>query len=320
MSRDFKIFLIVLISCSFWWGANVFAQRLGDFFYAKEALKSEQLLAQVNNYEQQLAKSRPVRIVDAEELNITARSATSMLIKRDGEEKILFEKNIDEKLPIASVTKLMTALISVQNYDLSQIAEISQAAGEMENEYGNGNLKVSEKFSVKNLLHFLLIESNNGSALTLAEIMGENEFIDLMNIKAVELGLENTFFVNPTGLDPEIESELTNYSTVKDIAKLAIRILKEEPSIWGITQKKEFDVYSSDGILFRKISNTNELLGIEPNLSGKTGWTPRAGGCLIVVYWAPDKSSHIVNVVLSSEDRFGDMRKMVDWLKASYEW
>lgn len=318
MSRNFKIFLIILTSSVLWWGVNVFAQKLGDFFYTKEMAKSNDILS--HNYEAELEARKPLVVPGIDDPEITARSTISILVKANGQEKILFEKNIDEKLPIASVTKLMTATVTLDNYNLSDITEISSKVGEIENEYGSGNLKVSEKFSVESLLYFLLIESNNGSAFALAEMIGEQNFVDLMNLKAVDLGLNNTFFINSSGLDPDNPKDLTNYSTVKDISRLATYILNNKSLIWSIANKKSFDVYAIDGALFRQLKNTNELLDTVPNLVGKTGWTPRAGGCLVVVYRSPDRSGHLVNVVLSSEDRFGDMTKLIDWLKIAYKW
>jgi len=321
MSKSLRLFFIIIfLGLPLWWGINVFAQKLEDFFYTNVAAQEEEVLNQNAAIEKQLESMKPSRKEETDALEVGARSAISVLIKKDGTEKVLFQKNIQEKLPIASITKLMTALLVMRNYNFEETVEISSEAAKVENEQGSGNLRVAEKFFVKDLLYFLLIESNNGAAFALADMMDEKEFVDLMNITAAELGLEDTFFVNPTGLDPENQQDLTNYSTVEDVAKLAIYILKTEPSIWDIARFSEFDVYSADGILFRKLKSTNELLGTMPDLSGKTGWTLRAGGCLAIIYLAPDKQSYLVNIVLSSEDRFGDMEKMMDWLNGAYQW
>src|SRR3989344_342028 len=184
MSKSLRLFFIIIfLGLPLWWGINVFAQKLEDFFYTKVAAQ-EEVLNQNAAIEKQLESMKPSRKEETGALEVGARSAISVLIKKDGTEKVLFQKNIQEELPIASVTKLMTALLVMRNYNLEEAVEISSEAAKVENEQGSGNLRVAEKFFVKDLLSFLLIESNNGAAFALADMIGEKEFVDLMNIAA----------------------------------------------------------------------------------------------------------------------------------------
>lgn len=329
MSKDFKIFLIIfLVSLPFWWGANVLGAKLEKFFYLRETIGNPQFLtAQMNQQflEAKLEHLKPFRNQQIEDLDIEAESAISVFLNpRQGVEKILFEKEIDKKLPVASLTKLMTADIVLENYDLSQEIEISKMAVSQESEFGN--LKIGEKFLAKDLMYPLLMESSNDSAYALAEsyVYGLNSFIELMNSRAQELGLFDTNFVNPTGLDPDSPNERGNYSTVQDLTKLSENLLLEKPLIWEILSTSQFDLYSPKGVLHHKLSNTNELL--KENgwnrkiIGGKTGWTPKAKGCLLLVIKAPNSNDYLINVVLGSQDRFGEMKKLVDWINIAYKW
>jgi D-alanyl-D-alanine carboxypeptidase len=266
---------------------------------------------------------KPFHSRQAEDLKVGAEAAISIFFDpSQGRKKILFEKEANKKLPIASLTKLMTANIVLENYDLSQEIEISKAAVSQESEFGN--LKIGEKFLVKDLMYPLLMESSNDAAYALAELYGVESFIELMNSKAQDLGLFDTSFVNPTGLDPDSLNELGNYSTVQDLARLSENLLLEKPLIWEILAMPQFDLYSPDGVFHHKLLNTNELLRQDgwagKIIGGKTGWTPKAKGCLVLVIKAPNSSSYLINVILESEDRFGEMKKLVDWVNIAYKW
>jgi len=314
-----RVFLIsFLVSLPFWWGTNVLGEKLENFFFWQEISQNPQIFTAQVNLEKTLESLKPFRTGEVENLEIEAKSAVSVLIKNDGTSKILFEKEKNKKLPIASLTKLMTVLVVLENYDLSKTVKISKEAVSQESEFGN--LKIGEKFSVANLLYPLLMESSNDAAYALSEVIGEKEFIDLMNIKAANLDLEKTFFVNPTGLDPDSLNELTNYSTTEDLVKLTDYLLKNQPKIWEILGTLEFDLYSPDGIFHHRLKNTNELLKEIPQIGGKTGWTPQAQGCLVLVQKAPENGGIVINVILGSENRFGEMKKLVDWLNQAYRW
>ncbi|HHE76437.1 MAG TPA: D-alanyl-D-alanine carboxypeptidase, partial [Candidatus Parcubacteria bacterium] len=221
--------------------------------------------------------------------------------------------------PIASVTKLMTSLVVFdlkETYNLNQIIKISKEAVSQEGDSRWGGLKVGENLSVKNLLYMALIESNNDAAFALTEPVGEKAFVDLMNLNARKIGLKNTRFFNPTGLEPDDLSDPINYSSAYDLARLAEYILNNYPKIFEITENESISILKPDGSLHHFIpENTNRLLEVVPGvIGGKTGWAPRASGCLVLVIKNPKKDGCFINVVLGSRDRFGDMKKIIEAL------
>lgn len=306
ISPKLKIFIFFLILGLFFvWGLNIWQENS-----KKSQLLTFQLAQQY--FEEELEDLKPLRNWQVKELNIVAKSVISVLIDNQGREKVLFNQNSDEKLPIASLTKLMSAAIVLENYDLNQVIKISK---EFE------NLKIGQLFRVKDLLYLLLMESNNESAIVLVEVIGENAFVDLMNLKAKELNLENTFFVNSTGLDFENSEDYLNYSTTKDLVKLTNHLLKTKSLIWEISLLPEFDLYLPNEVYYGKVKNTNELLGEIPFvLGGKTGKTLKANGCFLLILRAPKDKGYLINVILGTNDRFGEMKKLINWLKLAYKW
>jgi D-alanyl-D-alanine carboxypeptidase (penicillin-binding protein 5/6) len=274
--KSLKIFLIVLlVSLPFWWGVNLFQANLENYFYAQIGQPFEEItLLEI-----------PERI-QRPPLELDTKAAISVSIDHQGVEKILFEKNVDRPLPIASLTKLMTASIFLKHYDV-------------------------EREETVRLLLSLLIESDNEAANDLATIIGEDSFLELMNLEAKELGMEDTYFSNPNGLDPKEPDESLNYSTAKDLVKLSKYITSEQPLLWEISTIQEFE----------NMENTNDLLGQIPGIiGGKTGETVLAGKCLLLVVQAPKDKGFIVNIILNSENRFEEMKKLIDWTEDAYRW
>lgn len=221
----------------------------------------------------------PYRDWQIKDIEVFTQSAISVESDLSGSDKILFKKEEDKKLPIASLTKLMTAMVALENYELTD--------------------------SVKDLLYVMLISSSNQAALALSEIKGEENFIRLMNGEAERLGLENTSFSDPTGLSSE------NYSTAEDLIKLTKYLFKNYPIITEISRTKEYG----------ELVNTNELLGEIPDIvGGKTGFTTNAKGCLILVLNNHRSGNYLIYVILGSDDRFGEMKKLIDWVSMAYIW
>jgi len=256
---------------------------------------------------------KPSRDWTIPEPEISSEAAICVENNESGQEKILFKKNNDQKLSIASLTKLMTALVVLENYDLSQNVKISQEAVDREGE--QGSLKPNETFSVETLLYIMLIESSNDAAYALAEVMGFDKFVETMNLKAKDLGLNNTFFVGPSGLDSK------NYSTIDDLVKLTEYLLKNHFLVWEILSIEKATILNSDGVLHHEAVNTNELLGKIPAIiSGKTGYTKIANGCFILVLESPKKGSQLIYIILGSKNRFEEMKKLIDWVNQAYQW
>jgi len=256
-------------------------------------------------------------------LDIKAEAALSILIPLQDSDisgsKILFKKNADKKLPIASISKLMAAAVAIDNYPLSDRITISQEALSAEGD--GGKLNIGEDLTVNNLLYIMLIESSNDAAEALAEKIGRERFLALMNQKARDLEMEDTSFISPNGLDPYDLSLFPNMSSALDLAKLMIHIQKNYPLIPQILSSKDLSLISPDGRFSHYLVNTNVLLYQPETLWGKTGYTKKANGCIVNLIKPKENDDHlIVNVILGADDRFYEMQKMTDWVDVSYIW
>lgn len=255
----------------------------------------------------------PVRNWNESDLDLTAQAAISLQINNSqGQDKVLFHKNEDAKLPIASLTKLMTALIVLERYDLDQKVTISPEAMTQVGE--QGSLQQGQVLSVKNLLYITLIESSNRSAYALAQVMGVDAFLQAMNDRAVKLGMTSTHFQDATGLSPD------SYSTASDIALLSEYLFLHQPLFNEIVGYQQYNLYLSDGSLHHTLVSTNKLLGQVPGvIGGKTGWTDIARGCLMVIQQGSAPGSYFIHVVLGADDRFLQAQRMIDWEQAAYQ-
>jgi len=287
-------------------------------------LVESQLSAQTNVI-LQLNKYKPLRRWRIPNINIRARSVLATYIDDNYEnKKILFEKNADEKLGIASLTKLMTAFVALKEYSPDRKIKFSQQ--DIETEEAIGHFKPGETFLLKDLVYSLLGESSNDAASAISHSLNNN-FVLRMNDEAKNLGLKNTFFFNATGLTED--NGQFNYSTANELTKFIIFLLKESKSnkeaklILKATGTKEFNLFTAKGKFHHKVLNSDKLLySAKFNIiSGKTGWTPLTQGCLIIVIKNPKgKKGFLVNVILGSPDRFGEMEKLINWLQKAYLW
>jgi serine-type D-Ala-D-Ala carboxypeptidase (penicillin-binding protein 5/6) len=299
----FFTFLLLFLVSSIFFGfeETVFAKKDNAFFIS---LNEESLFRPL--------KKRPVI------LEVNAASYMSVLI--DGnKDKVLLEKNVNELRYIASITKLMTAIIVIDNYNLEDDIIVSEKAVSTYSTIGE--LKVGEVFSVKDLLYMMLIESSNDAAEALSEKIGRNNFVSLMNKKALEINMKNTQFFNPSGLD--FEGEEGNPSSVNDLKKLTIHIINNYPLIYEILSMPEIDMYYM-GKFHHKLENTNILLKEDTSyLWGKTGYTVKAGECIVLVMGVPfsnNENSYIINIIMNAPDRFREARIMEQWIKESFYW
>ena len=241
--------------------------------------------------------------------------AVSYLVGEINSGKLLAKKNGDLHLFPASLSKLMTAVIVLENFSLDEEIIISPYAISVEGE--EGGLVVNEKIKAGDLLKVLLISSSNDAAIAFEEALEErNEsFVGLMNQKAREFKLFNSAFFDASGLDRK-----GNFTSIEDLFKLSQEIYKNYSYIGEITRKKEDIIYSVDKETVHNLKNTNILVGEISNLwGGKTGSTPEAKDCLLTIYefYFSDKSDKIVVaiIVLNSSDRFGDTVRLYDWVK-----
>lgn len=254
---------------------------------------------------------KPIRIKDTFP-EIKASVASSILLN-DNKKIILYEKNLEKETPIASLTKLMTAVIVLDNYPLDSIILIDE---DMLKAWGTSiNLRLGEHVTIKDLLNIMLLESNNDASECLAAKLNRENFIILMNEKAKELKMKNTIFLNPSGLDED--NDTYNISSAKDLTILTAEIIKNYPEIVEILSKTEYD-FISESQLHYKIYNTNAMLKEFPyDAWGKTGYTLKANECLVLMTKTPQNDT-IINVIINSNDRFQEMRKLTNWVNNSF--
>jgi len=219
----------------------------------------------------------------------------------------LFEKNIRKKLPMASLTKIMTAAIALENKKEDDRYLVLKDSLVGENSMG---LTEGEILSLNDLLHGLLLVSGNDAAEVLAQNFpkGREKFIEAMNKKAKSLGLTDTNFTNPSGL----EGDGNQYTTAYDLLVITRYALSSFELFRNIVSTFEFTVpYSNDHKEFYLQNETN-LLTSYPGVKGvKDGYTPEAGLCLVT--YLDYKGHKILAVILGSSDRRYEMRELLDY-------
>ncbi len=228
--------------------------------------------------------------------------------------RFLFTKNPRIKLPVASLTKILSAIVVLENLNTKETVVIPKEVLKVDDE--KQSLYLNEEISVQNLLKLMLIESSNDAAYALAWYANSKgiNFVDKMNEKALSLSMNDSNFLDPAGLNDSA------YSTAEDLVKLIKYSLKYN-LIWEILTEKSIVVRSVDGKIEHKVENTDQLLGVIPDIfGGKTGNTDKALGCMILVVDIPDKNDKLISVVLGSRSRFEDTKTLIDWVKGSYRW
>lgn len=241
-------------------------------------------------------------------------NATSAIALDTATGRILYEKNGFAKKPMASTTKVMTAIIAVENNDLNDIVTVSKKAAATGG--SSAHLKSEQKIKLNELLYGLMLNSGNDAAVAIAEHTAGSveEFAKLMNSKAIEIGAFNTNFVTPHGLDTQ-----GHYSTAYDMALIASYALKNA-TISKLVSTKEKHMSFINGV-GHNLRNTNQLLSIYPGATGvKTGYTGMAGRCLIGS--AERNNWEVVTVVFgepTSSSRLKDTAKILDYCFANYK-
>ncbi len=234
--------------------------------------------------------------------------------------EVLYAKNEDLRLPLASVTKAMTALVAKEESAPDKVIVVGSDALSVT---GDSGLYKGERWSLKDLLDFSLTSSSNDGMQAIANSLGAlnqlsatpeergEDFVRQMNKKAEELSMKNTYFFNPTGLDESV-IQGGAYGTAKDITVLFDYILRYYPSLLEATKNREITVNSLDNLVHtaeNTDSNVSEIPGIK---ASKTGFTDIAGGNLVVAF-DPELGRPIIITVLGStaEDRFTDVLTLV---------
>ncbi|GBE25838.1 D-alanyl-D-alanine carboxypeptidase DacB precursor [bacterium BMS3Bbin02] len=224
---------------------------------------------------------------------------------------VLAGKDIDVPRPMASVTKIMTAMVVVDNAAMDEVVVISDKAADVgESEIG---VVAGELWTVGDLLKAMMVRSGNDAAVALAEYVGGSidGFSEMMNAKATELGLENSQFRNPHGLDDD-----GHYTTPYDLAIMAQAALGY-PEIAEAARVRVVQ-FAPDPMGNPRVANaTNQLLGRYPGVIGlKTGYTAKAKKVLVTV--ARISGREIVTVVMGAEDHFADTTELLAWATQTY--
>ena len=247
---------------------------------------------------------------EAEKMNLDSRIA---LIYDRSSGRILYEKNGNKQTPMASTTKIMTAIVVLENANLNEIVKIdSKAAGTGGSRLG---LKKNDKITVNDLLYGLMLRSGNDAAVALANYVGGSieGFADMMNRKAEEMGLKNSHFIVPHGLDNE-----GHYTTAYELAKMADYALKID-KFKEIVSTKSTTIYINN--YPKAINNTNQLLGSVSGVYGvKTGFTNGAGRCLVSACKRDDLD--IITVIIganTTKERTSDTIKLIQYAEQKFE-
>lgn len=243
---------------------------------------------------------------EKEKLDISAKAAF-FVDTQTGE--ILFEKDPYTLYPIASLTKIMTAIITLENMSIDQVVKVSQRAADMEPD--KMFLIGGEEMRVEDLLKGVFLISANDASEALAESATgrREEFINLMNSKAKQLGLNNTLFINPTGLQEDGKSQ---FSTAFEVAVMAHYAIDKWPYLLDISSKDHIYIERSTTHQDYDLYSGINLLTTYPGVMGfKTGYTPEAGLTLVTV--ARRGGHEVLGVLLGSTSRREDAKQLLDY-------
>lgn len=237
------------------------------------------------------------------EFSVSAKAA--IVIAADTLE-VLYEKSANQKLPMASTTKIMTALLLAEQPDLSKTVETTKQMVTVEG--SSMGLLEGDTVSYRDLLYGMLLASGNDAANTTAYVLAGSVqgFAKMMNEKAAELGMKNTSFVTPSGLDDE-----NHYTTAYDLALLTAAALKNSAFRTACSSKSAV-LYYGNPPYRRTLTNHNKLLGNYEGIIGvKTGFTKKSGRCLVTA--AEGEGKRVIAVTLNDPDDWNDHRKLLDY-------
>lgn len=232
---------------------------------------------------------------------------------------VLYSKNENEKVYPASTTKILTAIIALENCNLNDVVTASyNSVMSIPEGYSTANIQIGEQLTVEQLLELLLIHSANDAANVLAEFTGGSidSFVSMMNTKLNDLNLTGSHFTNPYGLHDD-----NHYTTAHDLAYLMQYCLKNE-TFRKLAGKASCAIPATNLYEPRIYSSTNELLIPESSnyykylLTGKTGFTSQAKECLVSSAYRDDLE--LIGVVLGSDNRFSDARKLYQYGYSNY--
>jgi len=308
-------------ACSKRAGLNLLRKNLGAWLWREAPRRLTPALA---------APATRVELV--EELPPPALSARAALViwrAGPGVGEVLLAQNAEAPLPLASISKLVTALVAKRHYQAEQILAVQPAA--LVEAADAAFFRPGDQFTFQSLLYPLLVESSNNAAMILAEATAadpsaatstEAVFVAEMNELAARLGMSRAQFYNPSGLDAPDGFSL-NRAAAYDLFRLADYLLEGEPELLAITRTNGGLVATADGLFHHQLTPTNQLLAAShwwpaEIVGGKTGQTDLAGKNLLLILRDEATGGHLVTVVLGTDDNFADTAALVDWVYQSF--
>ncbi len=311
-------------------GANITCQGSICDLSAKMADSSDFIVKNLFPVDSALASGYvPVRTTNADDIKLWAGSSAAI----DADSGTILHYDQGRKhVQIASLTKMMTAILAVENIQDLDSAVVTINAEDLDVDgtkvgcptsvYCNGNrMFVGEKVKAIDLLRVMLMNSANDAATALGSYIGGSpkKFVDMMNAKAKDMGLTDTHFCTPSGLEIDGHEDEC-YSSAYDIARIAAYSMRYD-TIWNIMRTLDGQFYSVDGRTMHILQNTDMLLNTLPGcIGGKTGFTPLAGKSLLLGAADPTGKHKIIAVVLNDDQRWSDMKSLVDWIFNNYKW
>ena len=243
--------------------------------------------------------------------------------------RVLYGKNENEVLPMASTTKIMSCILALEYGNMDDIVEVSAYAASMPKV--KLFMRQGEKYRLEDLLYSLMLESHNDSAVVIAEAVGGSveEFVAMMNQKAKDIGCYDTYFITPNGLDAVVnDTGRIHSTTAADLAKIMAYCIMDSPAkerFLEITQTKEYQFCDASGSRSFHCNNHNSFLDMmEEAVSGKTGFTNKAGYCYVGAVESEGRTFTVALLACGWPNhktyKWSDMKKLVQYGMENYEY
>ncbi len=220
----------------------------------------------------------------------------------------LFSTQASERWPIASITKLMTAIVALENLRHDQVIPLTQNA--IDTEGSTGNFRLDEAYTLEDLVKSMLVVSSNDAAVAIADFYGHDNFVKLMKQKASALEMFQTSFFDESGLS------FVNQSSVSDLSKLTVYIFRAHPEIFEITRTKTVTITERNTGAKKQLLNINAFAGRPDFFGGKTGYIDSSGGNLLSTF--SYKNHRILIIVFGAEDRFKETESILTWTQRAF--
>ncbi|OGZ72587.1 MAG: hypothetical protein A2908_03540 [Candidatus Staskawiczbacteria bacterium RIFCSPLOWO2_01_FULL_38_12b] len=292
--KPWLILVIALLLVSPAGGFALAAEVSGSFILDQPAQQIKALQTQIQNLKQLIAKLLLQKKIASE----------SYIVVDISDNSVIAQKNSNQAYPIASITKLMNAVVTLENINMDDTITLNPQM--LKPEGYSPSLFLHLTVSAKNLLQASLIQSTNDASEALSYFVGNTKFVDLMNQKAKDIGMQNTYFYDAYGLSPH------NRSTALDLSKLLAYIYNHHSEILTITKENDFWLPDETGKLL-KFQNVNNLYAYPEFIGAKSGYIPKSKQTLASV--ANINGKPIAIVLLRSANRKTEALNIVDWLK-----